>query len=232
MYHTANPLPQTRLSNTLATLLLSLPAPLFLPFLHAFYTTLLTQYPQLPSLRLDKYLYLLRRYVAAAFTYLARRGWNPSDELLHGYLALMQGNIGPLSPGGPGSDQAKVPDGLRYHVLDVWPDELAHITLKDDGKDEDVQGAQLMMSPVRALARDTKGKVLRARARQCVTEWEALSKRIPVGDVEDEAPDMDGDEGETADMDGEEGKTQDVDRDMGETQDMDGDDGEWNGFED
>ncbi|MCJ1266161.1 hypothetical protein MMC22_006043 [Lobaria immixta] len=213
MYHTANPLPQTRLSNTLATILLSLPAPLFLPFLHAFYSTLLTLYPQLPSLRLDKYLYLLRRYVAAAFTYLARRGWDPSDELLQGYLALMQGNIGPLSPGGPGSDQAKVPDGLRYHVLDVWPDELARITLKDDCKDEHVQGAQLMMSPVRALAQDAKGKVLRARARQCLTEWDALSQGVQAG----------GEEGVDRDEVGDEDEGDEV---------RDEDDGGWNGFED
>lgn len=182
MYHTASPLPQTRLSRTLATLLLSLPAHLFLPFLHAFYATLLALYPQLPFLRLDKYLYLLRRYVAAAFTYLARRGWDPRDDLTQGYLALMQGDVGPLSPG-RGSQQAKVPDGLRYHVLDVWAEELAQIVLNKDEKrseeergddDNDEQGAELMMSAVRALAQDAKGKVVRARARGCVSEWERL----------------------------------------------------------
>lgn len=85
----------------------------------------------------------------------------------------MQGDVGPLSPG-RGSAQAKVPDGLRYHVLDVWAEELAQTALKDEATDEDAQGAELMMSAVRALARDAKGKVVRARARECVSEWETL----------------------------------------------------------
>lgn len=85
----------------------------------------------------------------------------------------MQGDVGPLSPG-RGSAQAKVPDGLRYHVLDVWAEELAQIALKDEATDEDARGAELMMSAVRTLARDAKGKVVRTRARECVSEWETL----------------------------------------------------------
>lgn len=208
MYHTASPLPQTRLSRTLATLLLSLPTPLFLPFLHAFYATLVALYPQLPSLRLDKYLYLLRRYISAAFTYLTRH-----SHLIPGYLALMQGDVGPLSPG-RGSQQAKVPDGLRYHVLDVWAEELAQVLPTDDGGDEDDQQAQLMMSPVRALAHDAKGKVVRARARDCMREWEVLNKGDPA---------VVGEEAE----DGNERGNEHV-----ENVRDDGDDGEWNGFGD
>ncbi|MCJ1469169.1 hypothetical protein MMC07_007802 [Pseudocyphellaria aurata] len=211
MYHTASPRPQTRLSNTLATLLLSLPNPLFLPFLHAFYTTLVGLYSQLPSLRLDKYLYLLRRYIAAAFTYLARQG--PQTDLAQGYLALMRGDIGPLSPG-RGSEQAKVPDGLRYHVLDVWAEELARVALDNDLTDRDesteqsAKQGELMMTPISALARDAKSKVVRARARECVRDWEI--RRNGSSGAADEAEVVDQEEN------------------GGEVEEGD----EWNGFED
>lgn len=130
----------------------------------------------------------------------------------------MQGDVGPLSPG-RGSEQEKFPDGLRYHVLDVWAEELA---LTHEGRDEEGKengaAADRMMSPVRVLTRDAKAKVLRARARECVRQWDALSgagaKAVPAAVIECENDDQDAPGVVSKDEDG------------------DGDGEEWNGFGD
>ena len=170
MFHTSSPLPQQRLSRTLSSLLLSLPPTLFLPFLTAFYKILTSQYAQLPSLRLDKYLYLLRRYVSASFDYLVRHTYPPT--LVRGYLDLVAGDVGPLSCGR--GEQARVPDGIRYHVLDFWVPELKAVLREREPAGRD-QG-ELFMEPVRALEKNAKGKVVRRRAREAVKEWEDESK--------------------------------------------------------
>jgi ribosomal RNA-processing protein 1 len=80
----------------------------------------------------------------------------------------MQGPAGPLSRGI--GEEAKVPDGLRYHVLDIWVEELAPV-LKDDEADE---VGKVLMDPIRALQREGRGKPLRKRAKEAVEEWEKL----------------------------------------------------------
>lgn len=102
----------------------------------------------------------------------------------------------------------------------MWAEELAQILLKDDRNGEDEHGAELMMSPVRALARDAKGKVVRARARDCVSEWELLKAdgmSVPAVGGEKEK-DGDEDDGKDVKEDGEEVEGEDSE--------------EWSGFGD
>ncbi|KAA6411133.1 MAG: nucleolar NOP52 variant [Lasallia pustulata] len=96
------------------------PPPLFLPYLHAFWTTISHSWSTIDSLRLDKYLFLVRRYIHASFLYLLNHGWD--SELVPGYVELVE--TIPLSVG---AEASKVPDGLRYHVLDCWVDELEKV---------------------------------------------------------------------------------------------------------
>lgn len=111
---------------------------------------------QIPSLRLDKYLYLLRQYVAHSFKYLQQHAWN--GDLVAGYLNLLEGiyrgksedRIGALSVG-----DGKVPDGVRYHVLDVWVDGLVET--------EGWAGVDVMR-PVERLRTEGRTKVVRKRA--------------------------------------------------------------------
>ena len=49
----------------------------------------------------------------------------------------------------------KVPDGLRYHVLDVWVDGMLECT------DSEHRG---LMEPVQSVAKEGKTKTLRTRA--------------------------------------------------------------------
>lgn len=87
---------------------------------------------------------------------------------MRGYLDLVAGDAGPLSCGR--GEQARVPDGVRYHVLDFWVPELKAVLGEREPVDRE-QG-ELFMEPVRALEKDAKGKVVRKRAREVLREWE------------------------------------------------------------
>lgn len=114
MWHSDRPLTQQKLAFSLSELLTPLDESMFLPFLSAFWATLVANYGLIDSFRLDKFLSLIRSYVRAAFAYIAARSW--SSTLAFDYLRL----IGSMLL----EDQGKVSDGLRYHILDVWVDEL------------------------------------------------------------------------------------------------------------
>lgn len=74
-------------------------------------------------------------------------------DLLEGvYRGKSEDGIGALSPG-----DGKVPDGVRYHVLDVWVDGLV-----------DTEGWEVVgvIRPVERLRTKGKTKIVRGRARE------------------------------------------------------------------
>lgn len=91
----------------------------------------------------------------------------------------MASDIGPLSRGK--GEERKVPDGMRYHVLDVWVEELRGVV---GGEDEGGWGER-MMGGVRVLQKEGLGKVLRKRAGECVVEWEKSDDQV-VGNAAEE----------------------------------------------
>lgn len=93
----------------------------------------------------------------------------------------MASDIGPLSRGR--GEERKVPDGMRYHVLDVWVEELRAVV---GGKDEGGWGEK-MMGGVRGLMKEGVGKVLRKRAGGCVVEWEKSGEGMVEEDAAEEA---------------------------------------------
>lgn len=100
---------------------------------------------------------LVRYYVNAGFTYLSQHAWDA--ELLKSYLEMIEAI--PLS-----AANAKVSDGLRYHVLDTWVEEL-------DGVDVAREGAcpvEKVMGPVRRLEKEGRTKKVRERARECLSD--------------------------------------------------------------
>ncbi|CAF9910518.1 MAG: hypothetical protein HETSPECPRED_010084 [Heterodermia speciosa] len=168
IHHTASPLPQQRICASLASLLLSLPAQTFIPFLSAFWKTIGTNFSAIPSLRLDKYLLLIRYYVASSFTYLHQNNWDAA--FLQFYLDLIgDSEWGPLTIGGvdglKNGRGGRVPDGLRYHVLDVWVDGLEAVA---ETMDEAL--VREAMKPVQKLAEYGKSKALRMRAKGVIRD--------------------------------------------------------------
>lgn len=92
----------------------------------------------------------------------------------------MASDIGPLSRGK--GEERKVPDGMRYHVLDVWVEELRAVV---GGEDEGGWGER-MMGGVRVLVKEGLRKVLRKRAGECVVEWEKSGEGMVEGNTAEE----------------------------------------------
>jgi ribosomal RNA-processing protein 1 len=69
------------------------------------------------AFRIDKFYLLFRRFVNAAFKLLARQGWEEEDVSQFTESLTKQG--GPLCP-----NDVKVPDGITYHLADVYLEEL------------------------------------------------------------------------------------------------------------
>jgi ribosomal RNA-processing protein 1 len=65
----------------------------------------------------DKFYLLFRRFTNAAFRLLARQGWE--QEGVSQFVALLVKEGGPLC-----SNDVKVPDGITYHLADVYVEEL------------------------------------------------------------------------------------------------------------
>ena len=80
--------------------------------------------------------------------------------------------IGALSAG-----DGKVPDGVRYHVLDVWVDGL----LETDGWD-----GVGVMRPVEKLATKGRTKVVRERAREVLRDDRLQGVEERTGDDEED----------------------------------------------
>ncbi|MCJ1446862.1 MAG: hypothetical protein MMC23_007369 [Stictis urceolatum] len=165
MYHTPPPRAHAALSASLTTLLLSLPSSLSIPFQRAFWRTHATLYPTLDQHRLDKFLLLMRRYVGGGMQFLAQQGWrdgaNGEEEgTVEEWLGLMaEEGAGPLSLGWEGEGKVVVGDGVRYHVLDVWVDEMA-------GAEVPAALVERMLGPVRRVAKEGRTKHVRKRAKE------------------------------------------------------------------
>ncbi|KAF7846303.1 hypothetical protein BT93_L4649 [Corymbia citriodora subsp. variegata] len=163
MWSSDKPRPQQRLARDLASLVSILPTTAnFLNFVSAFWTTIAREWPGIDNLRMNKFLFLVRQYVAAGFEFLAKREWR-DEEALSGYLDILMDV--PLNPREP-----KVPNGLRFHVMDVYVDELEKVDK------ERVAPIEELLKPLRKMEKDGMTKVIRKRAAEAldderIREW-------------------------------------------------------------
>ena len=177
MWLSDKPLTQQRLARELADLARGLAPANFLPFVAAFWTTIAREWNGIEALRMDKFLYLVRCYVAVGFAVVGRRRWG-DGALLEGYLRVLQ--EGPLSP-----RDAKVSDGLRCHVVDVFVEELCGA---DEGREAPLES---VLAPLRRLGDETLTRPVRARVGEALGdarlgEWSARPGGSERDDDEDE----------------------------------------------
>ena len=107
---------------------------------------------------MDKFLYLIRQYLAASFRRLASQNWE-NNTMTDDCLAILEAT--PLNP-----TDNKLPNGMRYHMIDIYVDEL-------DKVDEDRQGVmplEKLLTPLRHLMEKSPTKVVRTRVREALDD--------------------------------------------------------------
>ena len=154
------PVLQQRLSRDLASLVSTLRSGVALPFIRAFFLTMSREWTNIEALRLDKYLYLIRQYVNASFQYLAAKKWKPS--VVKEWNGIVEET--PLNP-----TDMKIPNGLRYHVLDVWVDELEKVN-SDWENEKKQETLEMLVYPIEKLAKNGSLKVVREAAKETLAD--------------------------------------------------------------
>jgi ribosomal RNA-processing protein 1 len=152
---------QQALSRDLASLVSHLRTPVVLPFLRAFWLTMSREWSHIEALRLDKYLYLIRRYLNASFEFLAKRKWKKT--VIEDWNQILEET--PLHP-----KDMKVPNGLRYHVLDIWVDELRKVSGDKWEKETGSDTLELLVEPIEKMKTDGALKVLRDAAKETLSD--------------------------------------------------------------
>lgn len=153
---------QQRLSRDLASLVSTLRDTVVMPFLRAFWLTIAREWSHIEALRLDKYLYLIRQYVNVSFQFLSRNDWK--REVVEEWNKVIEEV--PLE-----CKDMKIPNGLRYHVMDVYVDELEKVGGSEwEEKEERKQILETLVQPIEKMAKEGKLKVLRAAAKECLAD--------------------------------------------------------------
>jgi ribosomal RNA-processing protein 1 len=152
------PILQQRLSRDLASLVEVLNENVVLPFIDCFWKTMAREWSGIEALRMDKYLFLVRQYLNASFRYLSRRDWR-NKEAIETYTKILEGT--PLNAADP-----KIPNGLRYHVLDIYVDELEKV----GGNKWDAEVLKKLLEPIEKLQKESKTKSVRKSAKEALDD--------------------------------------------------------------
>jgi ribosomal RNA-processing protein 1 len=178
---------QQGLSRDLASIVSSLRTPVVLPFIRAFFLTMSSEWSRIEALRLDKYLYLIRQYLNASFTFLSRNKWKKS--LLEQWNTVVE-EI-PLE-----RQNMRIPNGLRYHVMDIWVDEMEKVEGEAWEKEDRRETLETLVLPVEKMAKDGKLKPLRNAAKECLADDRLRAWRGQEVEVVEEAEEEDDSEAE------------------------------------
>lgn len=190
MWMSDKPLIQQRLAVDFAALVDTLHPEIVLPFLDAFWKTMAREWNGIDVLRMDKFLFLVRQYLAASFRQFSKQGWRDTNSIEQ-YMDILAET--PLN-----QTDMKIPNGMRYHVLDIYVDELDKVDEKREGK----MPLEQLLGPVQALEKESPMKVVRKRAKEALEDerlknWNKDLKEGPlendrgVSDERDEGEDDD-----------------------------------------
>ncbi|KAG2207961.1 hypothetical protein INT47_010945 [Mucor saturninus] len=160
-------------SNDLGALVMEMPAANAIPFLKTFWKVHCQEWHGLDRIRLDKYYLLLRRVIYFSFQFLARESWD--TVYLEAYTDMLL--EGPLSP-----TDRKNPDAIRYHIIELYFEELEKVlddvrARLEDEDDLDVPMEELSR-PFTVLAKEGSTKVLRTKAKEALAAHEMEMKAM------------------------------------------------------
>ncbi|KAF2094871.1 hypothetical protein NA57DRAFT_45844 [Rhizodiscina lignyota] len=173
---------QQQLARDLASLVDEVRPNVVIPFLDAFWKTMAREWVGIDALRMDKFLYLVRQYLHASFLYLSRHKWSNTASI-DAYMAVLEST--PLNP-----TDNKIPNGIRFHVFDIYADELEKVGA---GESEDVP-IESLVKPLEKIRKESPNKVVRERAKDALDDERVRKWRgqEPLGNsTEDMADDDD-----------------------------------------
>lgn len=155
------------------------------PLTEAFWATMAREWTSIDALRMDKYLLWVRMVVRAVFGEIFHSATEAGEKTASAEQVALLEKF-PLSP-----RERTVPDGLRYHVLDVYLDELERAL--GQGSDENEEDEEIsegarevvarLLAPVETVAKESLSKGVRLRAKEVLADERAGRWRSkgPVG---------------------------------------------------
>ncbi|KAI7830561.1 hypothetical protein BC939DRAFT_255051 [Gamsiella multidivaricata] len=157
------PIVQQQLSETLSSLILKVPRESVMAFIATFWETMCAEWHGIDRLRLDKFYFLLRRFTSYSFRMLKENEWEL--ETIEEYNNVMVN--GPLNATSP-----KVPDGIRYHLIEIYLEELEKVV--DVAYSGEVPTAHVLQPMFQLLGNTINGKVFKMVAEEV---FEAILKK-------------------------------------------------------
>ncbi|KAF8544317.1 hypothetical protein BDD12DRAFT_915508 [Trichophaea hybrida] len=153
------PRPQQALANDLAELLSPMNEANSVTFYRAFWETITREWSGIDVLRIDKFLLLVRRYLAVGFRYCKAMKWR-EDMVENLLLKTLEKTA--LDPG-----NQKMPNGVRFQLADIWLDELEKVVGEDRVS---AVTTTLLMRPWEAIATRGMQKLWRKKAREVLAD--------------------------------------------------------------
>lgn len=163
---------QQALADSLADLVSVLPAGTVIPFLRAYWQTMQREWTRIDVLRMEKFLLLTRRYVGATLQVLQRGGWE--EGLVRQHVELLEEipcNV----------EDMRISNGMRFHVIDIYVDELEKAGALESGEEE--RPVELLLQPLRRLALKSPTKPVRTKAKEALAD-----ERLPGNEKAEEEP--------------------------------------------
>ena len=169
---------QQALADSLADLVSILPSPTVIPFLRAYWETMQREWTNIDVLRMEKFLLLTRRYLGATFQALQKGKWD--ERLICQHIELLEEipcNV----------EDMRIPNGMRFHVIDIYVDELERVGALEN---DECHILEALLRPLRRLAEKSPTKPVRTKAKEALGD-----ERLPGNDkANEEDPRKDDDE--------------------------------------
>lgn len=134
------------------------------------------EWTNIDVLRMEKFLLLTRRYLGAMLGVCKEAKWK--KLVVEEQLSLLQ-EI-PLNVSDP-----KIGNGIRYHVIDIYIDELERSGALEEGR----KGVELsvLLAPLEELKKNSPTKSVRVKAKEALAD-----ERLPGNEKEDEVMEDEG----------------------------------------
>ncbi|RAL65155.1 hypothetical protein DID88_001261 [Monilinia fructigena] len=90
-------------------------------------------------------------------------------------------------PCGTGPDAQRTPNGMRFHVIDIWVDELEKLGIIDAAKEseESTQKLERLLEPLRKLGKESLNKVVRNKVKEALGDERLPGNQTVEGAGED-----------------------------------------------